>query len=148
MGLVGPGCRHARNCGRLHWRTRCSRCPQIVGILTACLPPMCHCLYRLLAAYRAVLPSKRHRAVGKETGKTSYPIAIQQHVETTGISARAKNLILFQIVGKLHWCRLVLHPSLQYIITCVALPTRQRNLSSKVQVLLELFPAQSADILR
>ena len=28
------------------------------------------------AAYVAVFPSKRHR-VGKETGKTSYPIAIQ-----------------------------------------------------------------------
>ncbi|MGC8713207.1 MAG: hypothetical protein ACP5RH_12525, partial [Leptodesmis sp.] len=26
------------------------------------------------------------------------------------------------IVGKSHWCNLVFHPSLQYIITCVALP--------------------------
>ena len=46
------------------------------------------------AAYGAVLPSKRHRAVGKETGKTSYPIAIQQHVEATGVSASPQNLVL------------------------------------------------------
>lgn len=30
-------------------------------------------------AYEQVLPRKRHRAVGKETGKTSYPRALQQH---------------------------------------------------------------------
>ena len=31
-------------------------------------------------AYEQVIPSKRHRAVGKESGGTSYPIAIQQHL--------------------------------------------------------------------
>jgi IS1 family transposase len=30
-------------------------------------------------AYEQVLPRKLHRAVGKKTGKTSYPRALQQH---------------------------------------------------------------------
>ena len=76
------------------------------------------------AAYGAVLPSKRHRAVGKETGKTSYRRAIQQYVEATGISPSPKNLVLFKIVGEPHWCYLVLYPSLQCIITYVALPRK------------------------
>ncbi len=34
---------------------------------------MCNCLYRLLGCdFATVFPSTRHRAVGKETGKTSY----------------------------------------------------------------------------
>jgi IS1 family transposase len=44
--------------------------------LWASLPPLyrqCAVAYTdFWAAYAAVLPSKRHRAVGKETGKTSY----------------------------------------------------------------------------
>lgn len=33
-------------------------------------------------AYEQVLPSKRHRAVGKQTGKTSLTHAVQQHSTT------------------------------------------------------------------
>ena len=44
------------------------------------------------------------------------------YVEATGVSLGAKNLILFQVVGESHWCDLVFRPSLQCIITCVALP--------------------------
>ena len=49
------------------------------------------------AAYAAVLPSKRHRAVGKETGKTSYTLTMEQHIQTTSVSVGTKNLIFFQI---------------------------------------------------
>lgn len=31
-------------------------------------------------AYKQVLPNYRHHAVGKQTGKTSYPIAVQQYL--------------------------------------------------------------------
>jgi len=40
--------------------------------LTSGLSSMCHCLHRFWAAYAAVFQTKRHRAVGKETGKTSH----------------------------------------------------------------------------
>ena len=50
------------------------------------LPPIYRqcgiCYTDFWEAYEQVLPSKRHRAVGKETGKTSYPRAIQQHAAT------------------------------------------------------------------
>ena len=63
------------------------------------LPPVYRqcaiCYTDFWAAYGAVLPCKRHRAVGKETGKTSNPIAIQQYLEAAGVSVSAKNLILF-----------------------------------------------------
>ncbi len=78
---------------------------------------------------------KRHRAVGKETGKTSYRRAIQQYVEATGISPSPKNLVLFKIVGEPHWCYLVFYPSLQCIITYVALPKKFQLLS-----LLPVYP--------
>ncbi len=37
------------------------------------------CYTDFWSSYPVVLPSKRHRAVGKDTGLTSYPIAIQLH---------------------------------------------------------------------
>ena len=38
---------------------------------------------------------RRHRAVGKETGLTSYPIALQLHIKTTGFAVGKKNLVIF-----------------------------------------------------
>jgi len=64
-------------------------------------------------AYAAVLPAKRHRAVGKDTGKTSGSGAIQQHLASTSVSTRAQNLVVLQVVRESHWCNLVLHPRLQ-----------------------------------
>ena len=43
-----------------------------MGFSTSSLSSVCCLLHRLLVAYPNVLPSKGHRAVGKETGKTSY----------------------------------------------------------------------------
>lgn len=58
----------------------------------------------------------------KKPALTSYPIAIQQHLEATGISLGAKNVIFLKIVRKSYRCNLVFHPSLQCIITSLALP--------------------------
>ena len=33
---------------------------------------MCRCLYGFWVSYEKVIPSKRHRAVGKETGQTNH----------------------------------------------------------------------------
>jgi len=61
----------------------------------ATLPCQCAVCYTdFWQAYEQVLPSKRHQAVGKETGKTSYPIAIQQHLATTGGTFGAENFIV------------------------------------------------------
>ena len=77
------------------------------------------------AAYGTVLPSKRHQAVGKESGKTSYVERFNNTRKTTSVSFSAKNLVLFQITGESHRCYLVFHPLLQCIITCLALPFYQ-----------------------
>jgi hypothetical protein len=48
-----------------------------------CLPAvyraLCSVLHRFLVSYPVVLPSKRYRVVGKDTGKTSNRRAIQLH---------------------------------------------------------------------
>ena len=84
--------------------------------LWASLPPVyrqCAVAYTdFWAAYAAVFPSKRHQAVGKETGLTSYRRAIQQHLTPARFSVSGENLVVFKVVGDSHWCNLVLHPSL------------------------------------
>ncbi len=84
------------------------------------------------AAYVATLhplsdiePSERKPAL------TSYRRVIQQYIETTGVSASPKNLVLFKILGESHWCPLVFHSSLQCIITCVALPWKQQKIGGQ-----------------
>ncbi|WNZ24536.1 hypothetical protein HJG54_17875 [Leptolyngbya sp. NK1-12] len=57
---------------------------------------------------------------------------IQQHIAATGVSLSLKNLILLQILRESHWCNLVFHPSLQCIITCVALPEALPEMSGSV----------------
>ncbi len=47
------------------------------------------------SAYGAVVPSKRHRSVDKGSGCTSYPNAIQLHLETTSFPLSEKELIVF-----------------------------------------------------
>ena len=90
------------------------------------LPPVYRqcavCYTDFWEAYEQVLPSKRHRAVGKETGKTSYIERFNNTLRQRVSRKRPKNLVLFKIVGEPHWCYLVFYPSLQCIITYVALP--------------------------
>ena len=42
------------------------------------------------------LPSTRHKAVGKETGKTNYPIALQLYHASTYCSISEKDTFVFQ----------------------------------------------------
>ena len=64
-------------------------------------------------SYAQVLPSKRHRAVGKETGKTSYierfNNTLRQRVGRKG----TQNLIFLKEIEQSHWRDLVLRASLQ-----------------------------------
>jgi len=80
------------------------------------------------AAYRAVLPSQRHRAVGKETGKTSLVERFNNTRKTSGVSVSALNLIVLEIVEQPHWCNLVFYSRLQRIITSVGLPSSLRTI--------------------
>ena len=100
------------------------------------LPPLYHqyviAYTEFWAAYVATLhplsdiePSERKPAL------TSYRRVIQQYIETTGVSASPKNLVLFKILGESHWCDLVFHSSLQCIITCVALPWKQQKIGGQ-----------------
>lgn len=95
------------------------------------------------AAYAAVFPSTRHRAVGKETGKTSYVERFNNTRKTSGISAGTKNLIFFKITRESYWCYLVFRPLLQYIITCLALPKYLLRTTSK-DCELKLLSSQSS----
>jgi IS1 family transposase len=101
--------------------------------LWTALPPVyrqCAVAYTdFWAAYAAVFPSKRHQAVGKETGLTSYVVrarlrskTIQQHLAPTGVSISAENLVVLKVPGESHWRNLVLCSSLQCIITSLVLP--------------------------
>lgn len=68
------------------------------------MPPVyrqCAVIYSdFWSAYPIVLTSLRHRAVGKETGNTSYRRAIQLHATTTGVATGEKNIVLFKKVRK------------------------------------------------
>ena len=50
------------------------------------------------AAYATVLPKSRHRAIGKQTGKTSYIERLNNTLSTKGISFGAKNIVFLQVV--------------------------------------------------
>lgn len=64
-------------------------------------------------AYKQTLPSTRHKAVGKETGKTNYPIAVQLYYASTYCSISQKDAFVFQEIRESHWCYLAFYPPLQ-----------------------------------
>ena len=80
------------------------------------------------SAYPVVLPSKRHRAVGKETGKTSYIERFNCTLRQRVSRLVRSYVVVFQKVGKSHWRDLEFHPSLQcfsashLILPSLALP--------------------------
>lgn len=82
------------------------------------IAPCAVCYTDFWSSYPVVLPSKRHRAVGKDTGLTSYPIAIQLHHYTTSVTAGSQNLIVLEEVRKSHWSNLVVYPPLQCFSSC------------------------------
>lgn len=70
-----------RNCWGVRWRSRSSslwetRSSQSAKQLWQSLPPVYRqcaiCYTDFWEAYEQILPSKRHKAVGKDSGKTSY----------------------------------------------------------------------------
>lgn len=96
-----------------------------------CLASIANVLYLerdFWSAYELVLPSKRHRAVGKETGKTSYRRAVQLYPSTTSVSIGQKNIVIFQKLRQSHWCYLEFYSLLQCffatgnILSSLALP--------------------------
>jgi len=74
------------------------------------------CLHRFWAAYAAVpQASDIERAVGKETGKTSYVERFNNTLRQR-VSRLVRKTLSFQVVGESHWCHLVFRPLLQCII--------------------------------
>jgi len=73
-------------------------------------------------AYAAVLPSKRHQAVGKETGKTSHIERFNNTLRQRVSRLVRKTLSKSYVTGESHWCHLVFCTFLQCIITSLALP--------------------------
>lgn len=93
-------------------RTRQSACK-----LWQSLPPVYRqcsvCYTDFWEAYEQVLPSKRHRAVGKETGKTSYIERFNNTLRQRVGRLVRKTLSLFQKGEQSHWGDLVLCALLQ-----------------------------------
>ena len=73
-------------------------------------------------AYAAVLPSKCHRAVEKETGKTSYIERFNNTLRQRVSRLVRKTLSKSYVAGESRWCHLVFCTLLQRVITCLALP--------------------------
>lgn len=122
VGLVSARCRHSWDCGRLYRHTGWGSSTQVVGIVACALSPMCHRLHWLLGSLWSCSPQQAASTCRQRNWKNELYWAIQQHLKATGISVSAQNLILLKISRESHWCYLVFHPSLQCIITCVALP--------------------------
>lgn len=98
-------------------------------VFRAKLPPKhsCQCAVAYTdfwAAYGTVLPSKRHRAVGKETGITSYVERFNNTLRQRVSRLVRKTLSNSYVTGESHRCYLVFHPLLQCIITFLILPIR------------------------
>jgi hypothetical protein len=56
---------------------------------------MCQDLYRSLEAYAVVLPSKRHKSVGKESGLTSYIERLNNTLRATNFAISQEDVIVF-----------------------------------------------------
>ena len=70
------------------------------------------CYTDFWSSYPVALPSKRHRAVGKETGQTSYIERFNCTLRSSSVATGAENLIVLKKVRKPHWSNLVIHPPL------------------------------------
>ncbi len=90
------------------------------------LPPVYRqcavCYSDFWEAYEQVIPSKRHQAVGKETGKTNYIERFNCTLRSSGFSFSQEDSFILQKNRKSYWGNLVLCPSLQCILTSLGLP--------------------------
>ena len=101
-----------------HCGTRCLRC----------IAPCAVCYTDFWSSYPPAVPSKRHRAVAKETGKTSYIERFNCTLRQRVSRLVRKTLSNSCEARKSHWCNLDVHPSLQcfspcpFILSCLGLP--------------------------
>jgi len=72
-------------------------------------------LYRFWAAYASVIPEKRHRAVGKETGKHQSYWTLPIILCVKEFSSSSLNSI-FKKARKSHWCYWYFYSSLQCLL--------------------------------
>lgn len=93
-----------------------------MGILASALSPMCDCLHWLLGSLWSRSTEQAASSSGQRDRQNQLHWAIQQYLEAAGVSVSPKNLVFFQILRESHRCYLVFYPSLQCIITCIALP--------------------------
>lgn len=64
-------------------------------------------------AYKTVIPHKRHRAVGKETGLTNHIERLNNTFRQRVSRVSKKKFVIFQKIEQSYWSYLVLHPWLQ-----------------------------------
>ncbi len=65
------------------------------------------CYTDFWSAYEQVLPSKRHRAVGKETGNTSLIERFNNTLRFSDWTVSPQKIVVLQKVEQPHWSRLV-----------------------------------------
>ncbi|WP_445242791.1 hypothetical protein [Microcoleus sp. POL10_C6] len=91
---------------------RRSRSPSFVEFLTSGLPPVCSGLHRLLDSLRGcAMPANARKAVGKETGLTSYIERFNNTLRQRVFRLVRKTWSNSYVFRESHWCHLVFHPS-------------------------------------
>lgn len=102
-----------------------SRCRNSAKKLWSSIPAIYRqcavCYTDFWEAYKEVLPSKRHKAVGKETGKTSYIERFNNTRSATSRQISSENFIILKKVGQSHWSCLVLYSSLQCLTSSLTI---------------------------
>jgi len=64
-------------------------------------------------AFEKVVPSKRHFAVGKETGLTSYIERLNNTLRLVNIKVSEKDIIILKEAIESYWGNWELHPRIQ-----------------------------------
>ena len=100
-----------------------SLCPSVMEYLTIRSITSVRSYINFCPVYAAVLPSKWYRTVRKKTGKTSYIERFNNTTLRQSVSRLVRiTLSNSYVIRESHWCHLVFHSLLQYIITCLVLP--------------------------
>ena len=82
-------------------------------------------------AYKTVIPPKRPRSVGRQTGQTNHVEQLNNTNRAAGFSTGSRKLIIFQKAQQSHWSDLVLRSWLQcgtgkdlsFTTTSISLPS-------------------------
>jgi len=100
------------------------------------------------SAYDQVFPSKRHRSVGKDSGKTSLIERFNCTLRSSSVTLSQEDVIVFQEVGESYRCNLVLCSLLQCILTSLGLPKKGRKTMSKPRRTSRKVATKASKILR